>query len=216
MIDEKASIRQRRRISYFIEYAKQDQKAYSANNYESGYHTLDILGKRKVGQRAPVERLNLMGIDFRGKTLLDVGCNEGGMLYPLSHTIKWGVGIDYNYKLINLCNAFKSVHQYHNLDFFVSDLDREPLNLFDLFIPAQRVDIVFFLSMAMWLKNWQLLLRKLSEITTVMVFETNGTDAQQRDQENGLRQAFQNVTALSDYSLDDQHQRNRKLFRASH
>ena len=57
--------------------------------------------------------------------MLDIGCNQGGMLYELSNRIKYGVGIDYDSRMINVANKIKSHNKLNHLDYYVFDLEKE-------------------------------------------------------------------------------------------
>ena len=56
-------------------------------------------GEEILGQRDPKKRIKLIQphIDFKNKTVLDVGCNSGEVLFNLYRSgIKYGVGIDFD------------------------------------------------------------------------------------------------------------------------
>lgn len=201
-----------RQIQNILNYTKTSGSSYSARKFPAGYHSLEINGQFLRGQRDPKQRFQLVPIDFQNKTVLDVGCNQGGMLFQLDNRIKWGVGIDYDYRMINAANKIKSVRQSNTLNFYMFNLEEEPLNLIEDFIPSEKVDVVLLLSVCMWLDNWREVVAYCLKISHSMVFETNGTDDQQDTQEQLLRTLYEDVTLLAETSEDDPSQKRRKLF----
>src|SRR5574337_1044888 len=71
------------------------------------------------------------------------------MLFSIADRIRSGVGVDYDYKMINVANRIRSYKGTANLDYYVFDLEKENLELLRNFIQSQKVDIVFLLSVCM-------------------------------------------------------------------
>lgn len=92
------------RVKKGINYAKDPAKSYGGVKYEYGYHTITIEGKLLQGQRDNYKRLSKIPYDFSNKVVLDIGCGAGGILHAVSNKIKYGIGIDRNFRLINLAN----------------------------------------------------------------------------------------------------------------
>lgn len=203
------------RIVNLIEYTKTNLSSYSAKEYESGYHELVVDGRVLTGQRSPTKRLGALPLDFKGKSVLDLGCNQGGMLLHIADQLKWGVGLDYDGKMVNVCNLQKSVRQLTCVDFYVFDIDRDPHELILDFIPEHRVDVVFLLSVCMWVQKWKSLIDFCATISNVVVLETNGTDLQQEEQVDYLTQHFPTVQQITTVSDDDPKQKRRRLYLAS-
>lgn len=210
--NEDAANRSLRQIQNLLNYTKTSQSAYSAKNYPAGYHTIQIGGQSIRGQRDPASRLNQVPIDFRGKTVLDIGCNQGGMLHQLSRDIKHGVGIDFDSRMINVANKISTVKCLANLSFYVFDLEKEQLDLIEDFLPEHSVDVVFLLSVSMWLKNWPDVIDFGARISDAMVFESNGSVEEQAEQKAYLKRTYESVSLLSDSSDDDPRQKKRKLY----
>jgi len=194
-----------------LDFTKTSNSLYSAKQFPAGYHTLTINGHRIQGQRDPVRRLASVPFDFQGKSILDIGCNAGGMIHPLAHLVKWAVGIDYDPRMINAANRIKQALMTSNTSFYVLDLQKDPLALISDFIPEQRADICFLLAVCMWLKNWKQVIDFAQEHSRSMLFETNGTPAQQREQIRYLRKKYRNFRLLTSSSEDDAEQKNRQL-----
>ena len=199
-------------VRNLLDYTKTSNTRYAGQGFPAGYHTIDILGVRLQGQREPSSRLTMAPIDFTGKTVLDLGCNQGGMLHPIRDKVKWAVGVDYDSRMINVANKIKCVNGADNLSFFVIDLERESLNIIRDFLPDLQVDVVFLLSVCMWIENWREVIDFAQIISISMLFETNGTPQQQRDQLNYLERKYHSVQVLSESSTDDPKQRNRALY----
>lgn len=201
-----------RQMLNLLSYTKTSGSVYSANQYPAGYHTIEINGRQLQGQRDPSKRLEHVPIDFHGKTVLDIGCNQGGMLFQLADELKWGVGIDYDSRMINAANRIKSLRNTSRLNFYALDLELEPLELMEDFIPEPKVDVIFLLSVCMWLKNWREVIAFARKISHTMVFETNGSNEQQTAQQEYLETLYRNVVLLNRSSDDDPKQKRRKLF----
>ena len=195
-----------------LNYTKTSGTSYSAQLYPAGYHSIEVHGEVLKGQRDPALRLARVPFDFTGKSVLDIGCNQGGMLFQLDSKLKWGVGIDYDHRMINAANRLRSVRRSAHLDFFVFDLEKEPLDLIRDFLPDTRVDIVFLLSVCMWLRNWREVLGFASGLSSSMLFESNGSAEQQAQQHEELLRRYGKVTRIAASSEDDPRQRNRKLY----
>jgi hypothetical protein len=198
-------------VCNLLNYTKTSETLYSAARYPAGYHTIEIDGRRLQGQRIPSERLKPVPVDFHGKTVLDIGCNQGGMLFELSN-LKWGVGLDYDAHMINAANRIKSLREFTNLNFYVLDLEKEPLNLIEDFMPEPKVDIVFLLAVCMWISNWQEVISYSASISESMLFETTGPDEQQELQEAYLRKLYGDIVLVAGRSEDDPGRKQRKLF----
>jgi hypothetical protein len=64
----------------------------------------------------------------------------------------------------------------------------------------------------MWLKNWKSVIDAAKSFSPALLFESNGSDEQQHDQEEYLRGAYDNVLLLRHTSPDDPGQQRRRLF----
>jgi len=200
------------RITNILNYTKISSTQYSADKYPAGYHTFEIFGQILEGQRNPEKRFSNLEINFKDKRVLDIGSNQGGMLFSIRDKIKFGVGIDFDPRMINAANRIACTLNEKNLHFYVFDLESEPLELISDFIPGGKIDIIFLLSVCMWIKNWKLIIDFSSKLAEQMVFESNGTVEQQREQEEIIKKYYSKVTLISDRSDDDPIQKKRKLF----
>lgn len=204
--------RQFRQIRNVLNFTKTSNSNYSAQQFPAAYHTININGHRVVGQRDPAKRLALVPIDFRGKTVLDLGCNQGGMIHQLADQVRWAVGIDYDSRMINAATRVKNATGANNTSFYVLDLQKGPLELISDFMPEEKVDVCFLLSVCMWLDNWKDVIDFAQTKSRAMLFETNGSALQQQEQLEYLRTKYRGVNALSETSEDDPSQKLRKLF----
>lgn len=195
-----------------LAYTKSSGSSYSAQEFPSGYHTLRISGHEFKGQRDPNERLKGVPFEFEGASVLDLGCNQGGMLFSVADRIKAGVGIDFDPRMVNAANRIARHCEANNLDFYVFDLDGEDLQLLRNFLPEKAIDIVFLLSVCMWLSRWTSVIDFARSISNSMLFESNGSEEQQREQEAHLRSRYGSITKIRDASTDDAGQPNRRLF----
>lgn len=200
------------RLVNLLSYTKTSGSPYNAAPCEGGYHTIEINGRILAGQRKPTERLKIVPYDFGAKTVLDLGCNQGGMLFALGDQIRAGVGVDYDGRMVNAANRIKASRGNQNLHFYVHDLEKEPLGLIKSFLMQSGVDIVFLLSVCMWIKNWKDVIDFSADIAPAMLFESNGSPEQQHQQEEYLRSRYKDVVLLQSQSPDDPMQTARRLF----
>ena len=202
---------QRARILNILNYTKTNGSAYSARKYPAGYHEIKIGDEVFAGQRSPKQRLSLVPIDFSGKTILDIGSNQGGMIFALDDKVKWAVGLDYDYRMVNASNLIAREQGVNNCHFYIFDIDRDPHDLILDVLPEQRVDVVFLLSVCMWVDKWREIIRFAATISNTLLFESNGSDQQQSEQIAYLGEVFQDVRTLAKTSEDDPGQKKRQL-----
>jgi hypothetical protein len=195
-----------------LDEVRRSGKAYSGQDFLVGYHSLELRGRRFRGQRECAERLAQIPFDFKGKVVVDLGCNCGGMLHALSKDIKKGYGFDYNPKCIAAAEAIKVLNQTDNLEFFAFDLDRDDLATIPNFLGQDKVDICFLLSVCMWLKRWQEVVHHAASLAGTLLFESNGSIEQQDEQMALLRNYFAQIQLISASSSDDPMQTARKLY----
>lgn len=203
-----------KKIQALIDYTKHD-KPYGAKEFPGGYHSLIIGNEIIQGQRNPLMRLQKVPYNFSDKIVLDIGSNEGGMLFALAGIIKYGIGIDYNSKLINVANKIKSVAHYDNLNFYVFDLDKDPLNLITNFLPQNKIDICFILAVCNWIKNWKKTIDYAQSVSDTLLFEANGNKIFLEQQYNYLTQKYSMIKKLSETCEDDKKGHPRVLYLCS-
>ena len=105
------------KIKNLLTYTVTSGKSYNGRNHETGYHTLKINGQVLPGQRKPGQRLSTVRYDFTNKVVLDIGSNQGGMLFEIADKIKYGIGIDFDPRLVNVANRISNTNKY-NIDFY--------------------------------------------------------------------------------------------------
>mgnify|MGYP005623436315 CR=1 FL=1 len=194
-----------------LNYTKKSASTYSGELYDIGYHTLKLGDKVLKGQRNPEERFKNVPFDFKGKSVLDIGSNQGGMLNAVSNEIKFGIGIDYDYRMVNVSNRIKEASNNKNLQFYVFDLENEKLEYIKDFLPTNKVDICFLLSVCMWLPNWKELIQFVQNTSDNLLFESNGKEEQQEEQIEFLKSIYKDVLLINETSEDDPLQKKRKL-----
>ena len=204
-----------KKVINLLSYTKTSSVSYSAVGFDSGYHSFKIDEHEFKGQRDPKFRFKDLPISLKGKSVLDIGCNQGGMLYAFSDEIKYGIGIDYDSRMINAANKIKSYAKTCNIDYYVFNLEDENLDYINDFMPEDRVDVVFLLSVCMWIKNWKDVIKFSSRISENMIFESNGSEEQQNEQINYLKKIYKNVVLINERSEDDSSQKFRKLLLCS-
>jgi hypothetical protein len=117
--------------------------------------------------------------------------------------------------MINVANRFARYKEIENLDYYVFDLVNEDLNLIKDFNKEASFDIVFMLSIAVWISNWKEVVKFASSISPAILFETNGPEDIQQEQISFLNTTYSNVVLINEISDDDPGQKHRKLLIAS-
>lgn len=141
---------------------------FNTDKFTAGYHSHYHHNLHITGQRNCKKRIELISkyINFKDRTVLDLGCNTGGMLFELS-TIKKGIGYDYDIDCIKCANYIKNYYNINNLLFGVCDFNRNPLPNINNF------DIILLCSLGSWVYNWRNLYKKCMKSKSVIIFETN-------------------------------------------
>jgi SAM-dependent methyltransferase len=203
-----------KKILNVLHYTK-GHSPYDGADFQAGYQTHELDGVIIQGQRDCAKRLARVPYDFTDKTVLDIGCNQGGMLFALMDKIKYGVGVDYDSRLINAANCIKSFMQAINLDFFVFNLDKEPLPMINNFLKVQKVDICFLLAVCQWIKRWRMVIDYAATCSDVLLFESNGTEKLQKQEVCHLKKRYKTVILINNNSNDDKiecYKKVRKLY----
>lgn len=150
----------------------QHANGWNNKRAEYGYHSFDIFNICFIGQRKPIERLKAIKphVNFYNKSVLDIGCNTGGMLMHLPEISK-GVGIDFDKCCIDAANTIADITKLHkSLKFIQGDLD-----IFDLDTLAEEgpFDIIFLCSMGSWIRDWKRLYMWALHTAPTIIFEEN-------------------------------------------
>jgi len=173
--------------------------AYGSAWQEKGwvsYYKLDMPGLHFNGQRDPVVRHNLLtGIapefDFGGKSLLDVGSNMGGMLFPVAGQIRWGVGVDFDGYMVNAGNRISDAYNFKHIRFYQFDLQQDDLEAIKDFLPTDGsnggcvencVDVATMYALTRWLNNWKDVVQFLYRTSRHLVMEVNYDPAVGKEQ----------------------------------
>jgi SAM-dependent methyltransferase len=108
--------------------------------------------------------------DFLGKSVLDFGCNTGGLLHHLPEIAK-GCGTDIDEKCMVAARTLNRVFRLHkNLTFVAANLETCDL---DMFFAHGPYDIVFLCSLGSWVKNWPRLYTWAITHSPIVFFEEN-------------------------------------------
>lgn len=137
-----------------------------------GYHCFEFFGLDCKGQRNNIMRIQEMKkhVEFLGKSVLDLGCNSGGMLLHLPEIAK-GRGFDYDATCVDAGNAINAALKLHkDLKFAVADLETVDLGLLKADGPF---DIVFLCSLGSWIKNWKEVYTWAVGVAPLLIFEEN-------------------------------------------
>jgi hypothetical protein len=153
-------------------------KAYEGRR--ASYQSIDsrkIDGKRKTSYR--IEQMGLSRQEFRGKTVLDIGCNLGMFLhYAACRGASGCVGFDLP-EIILVAHEFAGLEGRYDISFTTS-------------LPTEHADIVFYLAMSKYLgfPEW------LKSVTKeVLYYEGHANDSRENT-ERQLSRLFGTVEFL--------------------
>jgi len=191
-------------ILKIIQYSLGRKRRSFGHGYEAAYHSINLRGKDFKGQRAASKRLDKVDFDFSNKTVLDLGCSTGGMLHHIADKIQRGIGVDYNYRCINAANLISKFNDTNNLSFYTFHLDKEPLDLLENFVTADKVDICFVLSIALWVKKWREVVQLCRGLSDNLLYEAHGGEEFQREQISYVKTLYSHVDIVSLQALDDE------------
>lgn len=166
-------------IIEFTHYGK------SYNGAKASYQSIPtwgLNGKRKTDYR--IDKLGLKEIDFKGKSVLDIGCNLGMMLHYASQNgaIKL-TGYDFP-RVVKVAKEVANFEGIFNLDLYGQDLIKYP--------PKEKADIVFYLAMSDYLgfPKW------LPELTNELCLYEGHANEDAKETEAKLLTLFRGVRYL--------------------
>ena len=121
----------RERLLCVLQATTRSTLAYNGARFPAGYHTWSLPGGPDGeptvvrGERDASLRLDALrgAYDTRGKCVLDLGANQGGMLVGLADEIAEGVGVDFDTDCVNCATRMARQEGAGNLSFYVFDLD---------------------------------------------------------------------------------------------
>ncbi|PBJ83621.1 hypothetical protein CMZ84_03785 [Lysobacteraceae bacterium NML93-0399] len=127
---------------------------------------------RALAQRDAARRLTRFGLDrsqVAGRTVLDLGCNAGAMLFELTNRgVLSGRGIEFDLDKVELAREISRLSQLTQLQFEQGDIDRVDAADLGLF------DVVLALAIESHVLDQNRLLALLAEVTgQVLCFEGN-------------------------------------------
>ena len=140
--------------------------------------------RRDEAQRDATRRLEQFGVrseEIRGKNVLDLGCNNGAILFEISnHAPASGLGVEYDAQKVDLARRIAAFAGIERLEFRVGDLDL--LEAGDIGGPF---DVVLCLAIEAHVRDPKHLYRLLAELTRgVLLFEANASTAPKKVQDN--------------------------------
>ena len=169
------------------------------NRLEHGYHSFNLWNFRTQGQRNPLKRIEKMAryYNFQGKSVLDLGCNTGGMILHL-HDIKSAIGVDFDPACIDFASYLsKKLMTDISYDFKVRDLNEYDLS------DIPNVDVAFILSLGSWVKDWRGLYERVCQKASSIFLETNNAQEGAEQLAFFMKKDGVKITNVSTCSDDD-------------
>ena len=180
-----------------------------SKKYNAGYHTFELFNYFNPGQRNCNQRLALIEERYplNGKSIIDIGCNTGGMLFHIGSPSKT-LGLDFDADAIEIANSIKKFifkedkefairFNFHHMDL----INFDPIFM-KKYIEESMVDVVFLLSMGSWLLNWRDIYSFFIENQCDIVLETNN-DVEGQVQLDYIAKHNVELIMLSEGSTDD-------------
>jgi hypothetical protein len=142
------------------------------------YHTMYLNGKEYKGMRNPLNRINRIDFIPESCSMLDLGCNVGGMIWPYRFYFYQAVGVDHNEQLVNFCRDVSRIYGIENKTRFLKcDLDKSMRDLDYL----GKFDVIFLLALTQHLKNWKDVIRWAHDHSDLLIIEYNGQPKQVKE-----------------------------------
>jgi 2-polyprenyl-3-methyl-5-hydroxy-6-metoxy-1,4-benzoquinol methylase len=166
--------------------------------------------RREEAQRDAVRRLEQFGLepeDVAGKRVLDLGCNNGAMLFQLSnYAPTLGLGIEYDPEKVDLARRIAAFAGVDGLEFRAGDLDR--LDAADLGGPFE---IVLCLAVEAHVRKPRHLYQLLAAVTRgKLLFEANGSTPPEKVLSELTKAGFRDIRHLGTCDDDIVPRNNRR------
>lgn len=182
------------------------------NRTQHGYHSFTIKNMNLIGQRGCVKRLEKMKsvYDFKGKKVVDLGCNTGGMIMHLETSAK-GVGVDYDGKCIEVARKVSTLLKDYvpPCEFYQMNLERT--NEVRELMERETPDVVFLLSMGSWV-NWEPLYKTVTGLCNRVFLEINNNHEGQPQIDFFVSEGWNMVEVSGSSDDDTTGNHNRRLF----
>ena len=175
-----------------------------------GYHSFDLPGFTTKGQRVPRNRLQKISkfLDLKGKSILDLGCATGGMLFHQTEAARL-IGWDFDPIAIRFARTLASAislrapEYARRFSFHRVDLDSLEPRDFEKFLKDGIVDTIFMLSIGSWVRRWPEYYSIAAQSGATIVLETNN-DKEGEPQLALFQQLGMHILEIPEASLDDQ------------
>ena len=183
MSDEQIEILKNRLRNASAEFQARDRRhrLKTENVIYCSFSTNKLTVSPEEAQRNATKRLHRFGVsasDFFQKRVLDLGCNNGAMLFEISgFQPKTALGIEYDADKVALANDIVSFCGLANMEFRCQDIDL--INAQDFEEKNGSFDVVLCLAIEKHVKSVENLFSLLSVVTRdLLLFEANsGTDS---------------------------------------
>jgi 2-polyprenyl-3-methyl-5-hydroxy-6-metoxy-1,4-benzoquinol methylase len=153
-------------------------------------------------QRDSSKRLNRFGLNtkiMKGRTVLDLGCNIGGVLFEAQkYQPAKCIGIEYDKEKVEIARQITAFSGLHNICFFTGDIEK--LTVDEI---GGAFDIVFCFAVEAHIKKKRRLFRTLGKVTKgTLYFEGNSSSDPEIIQKYLKDNGFKDVNFLG-FSNDD-------------
>jgi len=167
-----------------------------AGRIYSSFRLPHFIVDKSEAQRDNARRLEVFGLDgetVRGRTVLDLGSNVGGVLFEIQkYQPGECVGIEYDTDKIEIARQIAAFNALHNVHFLGGNIDK--LTADDT---GGAFDIVLCLAIDGHIKKKQRLFRMLAEVTGEMLcFEGNSSSDREEIIQSLKKSGFKDIKFL--------------------
>lgn len=158
------------------------------NSFRLAHLTIDAHEAQRDSQKR-FAKIGLSRSDIEGKTIMDLGCHAGGMLFALQQfRPASSLGFEYDEEKVKTARRIAALEDLRSVEFRQADVDR--LTLLEL---GGRKEVVLCLAIERHVRNPRRLFRLLGKACSgMLIFEGNaGSNPQQIEKElkaNGFRE----------------------------
>ncbi len=168
-------------------------KPFIGATYFTGYQSIKIKQNFFNGRKNCEQFVKSLPVDFKGKTVLDIGSCWGSVLFELSSFIENGYGIDKDYDYLTVAEKIRESNGHLNINFYNFDLETIHLQEIIKIIKLNKLNFIFLLDILNELSDPEELLKDAANISDFVIIEIKGSDLLLKHQKRIIAKYFNNI-----------------------